>query len=125
MERFLPAEEQRAIEEDIRHLKTRKNLTYLLDGWEDAMRRSVYGSLLAEVGEHPIILGLHELTGRQATADNLIEISVQALERKEVNPQMVIAVCTDNPTTMQAFRRKYSAKYPWVIVSTLSVTLKV
>ena len=63
MERYLIAEEQRAVEEDIKALKERNNLTYLLDGWEDAMRRSIYGSLLAEVGEHPVVLGLHELTG--------------------------------------------------------------
>ena len=37
MERYLIAEEQRAVEEDIKALKERNNLTYLLDGWEDAM----------------------------------------------------------------------------------------
>ena len=119
MERYLPAEEQRAVEEDIKALSERNNLTYLLDGWEDAMRRSVYGSLLAEVGQHPFVLGLHELTGVRATADNLVGISDEALKRKDLDPKKIIAVCTDNLTTMQSFHHKYSNKYPWILVSKL------
>jgi hypothetical protein len=44
-------------------LEGQNNLTYLLDGWDDSMQRSIYGSLLAEVGVHPIILDLQELMG--------------------------------------------------------------
>jgi hypothetical protein len=81
------------------------------------MQRSVYGSLLAEVGVHPVILGLQELTGIRATADNLVEVSDKALARKSINPQVIITVCTDNPTTMQAFHHKWTAKYPWILVN--------
>ena len=116
MERYLPAEEQRAILEDLERLKGRNNMTFLLDGWDDAMRRSIYGSILAEVAVHPIVLGLEEMTGRQATAENLVEVSDGSLQRKGVNPTSVIAVCTDNPTTMQAFRRIWIQKYLWILV---------
>ena len=70
------------------------------------MQRSIYGSLLAKVGVHPIILGLQELMGIQALADNLVEVSDKALARKSINPQVIIAVCTDSPTTMQAFHHE-------------------
>jgi hypothetical protein len=116
MERYLPAEEQQAILEDIKSLEGRNNLTLLLDGWDDALRRSVYGCLLAEVAVHPVILSLHELTGRCATAENLVEVADKALERKSMNPSAVIATCTDNPTTMQAFCRLLADKYSWILV---------
>jgi hypothetical protein len=64
MERYLPAEEQRAILEDLEGLKGRNNMTFLLDGWDDAMWRSIYGSILAKVAVHPIVLGLQKMTGR-------------------------------------------------------------
>ncbi|RDB15798.1 hypothetical protein Hypma_003642 [Hypsizygus marmoreus] len=109
-ERYLPAEESRVVSEDIKRLEGRKYMTYLIDGWEDVTRRSVYGSLLAEVDEYPVVLGLSELTGMRATADNIVELSNKALRLKQVHPGSIIAVCTDNPTTMQAFRRRWTAK---------------
>jgi hypothetical protein len=96
-------EEQQAIQEDIERLKGRNNLSYLLDGWDDVLWRSIYGSILAEVAVHPIVLGLQEMTGKCTMAENLIEVSNKALQRRGVNPAAVIAVCTDNPTTMRAF----------------------
>jgi hypothetical protein len=100
-------------------LEGRRNLTYLLDGWEDRSRRSIYGSVIAEVGEHPVVLGLKDLTGHRATADKLVEVSDEVLKRKSVSPACILAVCTDNPTTMQAFRRKWTADghNKWIIVS--------
>lgn len=49
--------------EDIARLKGRKRLTYLLDGWEDKIRRSLYGSMAAEVNQHPVVLSLEDMTG--------------------------------------------------------------
>jgi len=116
MERYLPAEEAHAFEEDIKRLKGRNNLTYLMDGWEDLQRRSVYGSMLAEVSKFPVILGLEELTGVRATADHLVEVSNRAMAKKSVQTSSIIAVCTDNPMTMQAFRRKWTTEHSWIIV---------
>ncbi|KJA25135.1 hypothetical protein HYPSUDRAFT_183073 [Hypholoma sublateritium FD-334 SS-4] len=115
-ERYLLAEEARAYNEDLKRLEGRNNLTYLMDGWEDIQRRSIYGTMLAEVGEYPVVLGLEELTGVRATADNLIALSERAIIKKEITIENVIAVCTDNPTTMQAFRRKWAILHPWIIM---------
>jgi len=87
-----------------------------MDGWEDVQRRSVYISMLAEVSRFPVVLGLEELTGRHAMADNIVELSNRALIKKSVDPKFIIAVCTDNPTTMQAFRRKWTQQHTWIIV---------
>ncbi|KAF9455220.1 hypothetical protein BDZ94DRAFT_1205972 [Collybia nuda] len=122
-ERYLPAEEQRAISEDMERLVGRTNLTYLMDGWDDAMRRSVYGCMVAEVGEYPVVLGLHELTGMRGTADTLVEVSNQALARKDIHISAIIAVCTDNPTTMQSFRRKWTLEHPKILVCGLANVL--
>jgi hypothetical protein len=48
---------------DIAHLKERKRLTLLLDGWEDKIRRSLYGCLAAEVNQRPVVLSLEDMTG--------------------------------------------------------------
>jgi len=116
MERYLPAEEARVFKEDLLHLEGRNNLTYLMDGWEDAQKRSIYSSMAAEVSQFPIVLGLEELTGVRATADNLVEVTNRALAKMSVKPTSFIAACTDNPTTMQAFRKRWTAGHTWIIV---------
>ncbi|KAF9531576.1 hypothetical protein CPB83DRAFT_833272 [Crepidotus variabilis] len=97
-------------------LKGRNNLTYLVDGWEDRRRRSIYGSMAAEVSQYPVMLGLEDLTGKRATADGLVELSKRALTKKTLDPRAILATCTDNPTTMQAFQRKFKEEYPWIII---------
>ncbi|KAF9005030.1 ribonuclease H-like domain-containing protein [Cyathus striatus] len=115
--KYLPAEEGRAYEDDMERLKKRDNLTYLMDGWEDSMKRSLYGCLLSEVGEFPIVLALKELTGIRATADNLVTVADEALRQKAVKAWSIIAVCTDNPTMMQSFCQKWTTEgcYPWIL----------
>lgn len=116
MERYLPAEEACVFKEDLACLEGRNNLTYLMDGWEDAQRRSIYGSMVAEVSQFPVVLGLKELTGVQGTADTLIEVANRALLKKSIKPTSIIAVCTDNPTTMQAFRKRWIMQHTWILV---------
>ncbi|KAF8162669.1 ribonuclease H-like domain-containing protein [Crassisporium funariophilum] len=115
MERYLLAEESRVFNQDIKDLQGRNNLTYLMDGWEDIQQRSVYGSMLAEVLEFPVVLGLEELTRVRATAENLHQLSNRAVAKKNVKTTSIIAVCTDNPTTMQAFCRMWTQEHPWII----------
>jgi len=98
--------EAHVFQEDIKRLKERKNLTYLTDGWEDLQCRSVHGSMLAEILQFPVVLGLEDLSGVQATVDNIVLLSNRALAKKEVDPKSIIVVCTNNPTTMQAFWKK-------------------
>ncbi|KAF9000108.1 ribonuclease H-like domain-containing protein [Cyathus striatus] len=117
MSTYLPAEEVRAYNEDVERLAARESLTYLMDGWEDSMKQSVYGCLVSEVGEYPIILALKELTGIRATADNLVVVADEALTKKQVNSRAITAVCTDNPTTMQAFHHKWANSHSWILMS--------
>jgi hypothetical protein len=50
-------------------------------------------------------LGLNDLTGHRGSADKLIEVAKDAIVNAELPPRNIIAATTDNPTTMQAFRR--------------------
>ncbi|EPS95959.1 hypothetical protein FOMPIDRAFT_1077798, partial [Fomitopsis schrenkii] len=112
---YLPREEARVHLQEVARLKKRESLTLMTDGWEDRLRRSIYGTLLAEVGFRPVVLGLEDLTGKRATADAVLTVVEGALQKKEVSPSQVVALVTDNPTTMTAFRRNYQLRYPWTI----------
>ena len=75
-------------------------LTLLVDGWEDAAGRSLYGVVVAEVKEHPVVLRLSDLTGQRATADAVIGACNQNIQKMGITPRQLAALCTDNPTTM-------------------------
>lgn len=45
-----------------------------------------------------------------------MEISNESLKKKNVKPEDVTAIVTDNPTTMKAVRRKWIEKYLWALV---------
>jgi len=100
----MDAEAARVQKEDIDTLKSQKLSTLLIDGWEDKLRRSLYGTVVANIAQHPTILGLNDLTGYRGSADKLLEVAKEAINNMELPPQNIIAVTTDNPTTMQAFR---------------------
>ena len=113
----LDAEYARIQLDDIESLKSRRLLTFLIDGWEDVQRRSLYGSVAAEVGKPSIMMGLENLTGQRATADRLVDVTKNALAQLEVeDPHQFIAVTTDNPTTMKAYRRKLENIWKWMLV---------
>lgn len=104
--------------EEIGRLKQRNRLTLLFDGWEDKIRRSLYGSVAAEVGQYPTVLSLDELTGHRGSADKYLETVKKALKNMEIeNGKNLIALTTDDPTVMQSFRCKFKSEYYWVIVS--------
>lgn len=104
--------------EEIARLKERKRLTFLIDGWEDKLKRSLYGSLAAEVNKYPVVLNLGDMTGCRGSATGLMETAERALKTMEVEDgENFIAITTDNPTVMQAFRRRFREKFYWVLVS--------
>ncbi|KAK7039668.1 DUF659 domain-containing protein [Favolaschia claudopus] len=114
--RLLLSESSRVHLEEVERLKKRKMLTLLLDGWEDALRRSLYGSLAAGVGEYPVVLGLNDLTGSRGSADKCLETITDAMGKMDIaDGENVIALTTDNPTVMQSLRRKFEFKFPWVL----------
>ncbi|KAL4077443.1 hypothetical protein J3A83DRAFT_4356503 [Scleroderma citrinum] len=82
----------------------------------DKLKQSLYGAIAAEVHQFPVVLSLTDLTGHHASADKILEAAVQALQTMELEDGCnFIALTTDNPTVMQAFRRKFQDKYYWII----------
>jgi hypothetical protein len=113
----MDAEAARVELEEIVYMKDRKRLTLLIDGWEDILRRSLYGSVAVEVGQYPSVLSLTDMTGNRATAENILKVAVDGLKTMELEGgRNIIAVTTDNPTVMQSFRNKFQEKYFWVLV---------
>lgn len=104
--------------EEIERLKSRKRLTLLFDGWEDKLRRSLYGIVAAEVGQYPVVISLSEMTGIRGTADNYLETMKKGLREMEIgDARNVIALTTDDPTVMQSFRRKFQGEFHWTLVT--------
>ncbi|KIK75288.1 hypothetical protein PAXRUDRAFT_173244, partial [Paxillus rubicundulus Ve08.2h10] len=50
--------------EEVALVKEQKRLTFLLDGWEDLLKCSLYGALAAEINQYPIVLKLADMTGQ-------------------------------------------------------------
>ena len=120
---LLPKEEARVTEAQKEKLKERKLVTLLTDGWEDILRRSVYGTVAAEVGARPIVLGLSDLTGRRATAENIVDVIELSMKKMSLDASQVIALFTDNPTVMQAVRRQMETKYRHILVCALNLII--
>ena len=113
---LLVGEEARVTLKEKGRLKERKLLTLLTDGWEDILRRSVYGFLVAEVAMRPVVLGLSDLTGHRGTAEKLLEVLEHAMKKSGLDWSQIIALITDNPTVMKALRRLAMGSHPHIIV---------
>ena len=102
-------------QEEIDWLKGWKNLTILLDGWEDFLKRSIYGIVTVEVNCHPVILALEDMTGKRGNANNLVGVTQNAMQKMEISDgKNIIAVMTNNLTIMQAYHCKFQVMFPWV-----------
>ncbi|KAI0073357.1 hypothetical protein K474DRAFT_1603514 [Panus rudis PR-1116 ss-1] len=113
----MDAEYARVTVDERDRLSKREFITFLIDGWEDSARRSLYGCVAAGVGEYPQVLGLEDLTGHRGSADKLVQVATKVLEPPGVNlVRNVVAATTDDPTVMQSFRRKLQGKYYWILV---------
>ncbi|KAJ7755888.1 ribonuclease H-like domain-containing protein, partial [Mycena metata] len=98
------------------HLQEACLLTLLEDGWEDHLKHSIYGLVTAGIDIFPIIMSLNDLTGEHRNADKCLNIAVKSLELMGVpSAKHFIALTTDNPTTMQSFRRKFQLRFFWVL----------
>lgn len=113
----LDAESARIDHLEIKKLQKRKGLTLLVDGWEDVAKRSLYGTVLAETGKHPVVLGLTDLTGRRASADVVVDVCDESLKKLLLDISQIAALCTDNPTVMRKVRTIWETKYSHIIVS--------
>jgi len=63
------------------------------------------------------MLGLEEITGQRGTADAVLEPKNKALKKMEQDSwNSIIALVTDDLTTMISFHGKLKELYPWIIV---------
>ena len=80
-----------------------KRITFLIDGWEDIGRRSLYGTVAAGINQFPVVLGLKDMTGQRGSAEKMLEAAEEAIRNAQLPIEDMIATCTDNPTVMQSF----------------------
>lgn len=97
-------------------LQERKFCTWLVDSWEDSLGRSIYGNVLTEVKAYPVVTGLSDLTGKRATAENIVTVCLENMKKAGIEPQQVYALCTDNPTVMISVWKKIEDNFPWILV---------
>ncbi|KAI0310028.1 ribonuclease H-like domain-containing protein [Amylostereum chailletii] len=93
-------------------------LTFLIDGWEDKLKRSLYGTMATQVGQYPIILSLEDMSGERGTADGLFGVMRKALGTMELEDgRNFVALTADNPTVMQKFKRLVTASdsFYWIL----------
>ena len=100
-------------------IQDRRGLTLLIDGWEDIAKRSLYGAVLTERGKHPVVLGLTDLTGKRASADVLVGVCDNSLQKLCFSASQLGALCSDNPSVMKKLRRLWETKYSHIIVCAL------
>ncbi|KAJ7069348.1 ribonuclease H-like domain-containing protein [Mycena amicta] len=90
--------------------------TLLIDGWEDELRRSLYGTAAARVDEPTIVMGLNDVTGNRGSAPKILEAAELAMAEMGIeDASCFLAAVTDNPNVMKVFRNLLEKSYPWLI----------
>ncbi|KAJ7906652.1 ribonuclease H-like domain-containing protein, partial [Mycena leptocephala] len=113
---LLDAEAADVFLREVDRLQNSKLLTLLEDGWEDMLKRSIYGVVAAGIDSFPIIMSLDDLTGERGNAAKCLDIAVNSLQLMGVpDARNFIGLTTDNPSTMKAFRRDFQKKFFWVL----------
>ncbi|KAJ7495512.1 ribonuclease H-like domain-containing protein [Mycena latifolia] len=114
--RILDAEAADTFLRETERLQRSKLLTLLEDGWEDRLKRSIYGVVAAGIDTFPVVMSLDDLTGERGNAAKCLDIAVNSLQLMGVpDARNFIGLTTDNPTTMQPFRRLFQHKFFWVL----------
>lgn len=103
--------------EEMERLHKRNRLTLLVDGWEDKLKRSLYGTIASEVKQYPVVLGLEDVTGQRGSSEKVLAVVENGMKSMGIEDgKLIIATTTDDPTVMQKFRRLFKEKYYWVLV---------
>lgn len=103
--------------EEVDRLKKWNKLTLLIDGWEDKMKWSLYGTVALEVGQYPVVLSLEDMTGHRGSADRIVEVSQNAMNEMGIGDgRALIALTTDNLTVMQSYQTKFKVLYTSILV---------
>ncbi|KAK7008485.1 DUF659 domain-containing protein [Favolaschia claudopus] len=97
--------------------KLNREATLLIDGWEDLLRRSLYGKAAARIGQPSTILGLKDVTGQCGQATTILETAESAMADMGIeNASCFLALVTDNPNVMKSFRKLFEKKYIWILI---------
>ncbi|KDQ15260.1 hypothetical protein BOTBODRAFT_108857 [Botryobasidium botryosum FD-172 SS1] len=112
---IMAGEESRVHLFELDRLKSKRNLTLMVDGWDDRLRRSVYGVVTMQRGDFPSVLGLHDLTGSRASAEAIVDVVNKGINTMEIDVRRIIGAVTDDPTPMRLARRKLEEQYPWIL----------
>ena len=113
----MASEKARVHLEDLDRIQEWMSLTLLFDGWEDALRRNIYGTVGAGVGKYPIMMSLDDMTDKRGMAENYLATIKGAMQGMGIEKGIqVLALTTDNPTVMQSFRRMFQNEFQWVLV---------
>ena len=119
---FLDSEHSRVHLEQVEKLHDMKgSATLIIDGWEDDLRRSLYGTAAGRVGEPSVVMGLQDLTGHRGSAVKIQEAAEDAMKEMLIEKaEAFLALVTDNPNVMKVFRNQFEKDYWWIIVSVRS-----
>ena len=82
---LLDAEAAHIQAETIQNIQNRQSLTPLIDRWEDLLCQSVYGTVLAGVGEYHIILSLDDISNQRGSVEKLLQLAEHSLQKIEVD----------------------------------------
>ncbi|KAF5337770.1 hypothetical protein D9758_016627 [Tetrapyrgos nigripes] len=90
------------------------HLQRILSSWPSAIQfslRALGGTVAANNKTSPVVLCLEDMTADRASADCHVQSIKVGIEKMELDVKTIIAVTTDNPTVMQAARRKMEEEY--------------
>ncbi|KAJ7593573.1 hypothetical protein C8J56DRAFT_1043379 [Mycena floridula] len=95
--------------EEIAQLQGRRNMTLILDDWEDKLRRSLYGTIAAEVGNYPVVLSVEDVTGFCGSADEIFEVADNAMATMEI--KNALDPKTDDPAFLAHAREVFNRRF--------------
>ncbi|KAF7290222.1 DUF659 domain-containing protein [Mycena indigotica] len=88
----------------------------IIDGWEDQLRRELYGVAAGRVGDATIVMGLYDVTGHRGNAETVLKTAKTAMADMGItNASPFLAAVTDNPNVMKCFRKMLEKEFPWLI----------
>ena len=76
---ILDGEAARVQLKEMDRVKNKKLLTYIIDGQEDFIKQSLYGSIVSEGNKYPVLLSLDDITGYQGSANTIFATALKAL----------------------------------------------
>lgn len=80
-------------------IKGMKDVTICLDGWEDVSHNSVYAFMILK-NDSEDILDIVDFSRQRPNVENLKNKLYEVMHANLLEPSSIIAIVTDNPSTM-------------------------